>query len=202
MGLRVIEWAADLGTILVMRPPDLAAFFGLGDNESIVIEWMSCEALVLNGTQAAAFLMINEMDMEKTVTAPITDFEEIAGVVTEAAVGGARIGGQLSGAQRNAVFWNLSLDTGPPAIQKLKETKPIGEWIKRSLVFAKNDKDDSFVFEMKFFRVPRGMFWQPESDFGDLGQVRTTVTPGAEFHQPQRGGGADYHKVSTVPGGS
>lgn len=187
-------WNASLGQVLILRPPDILTFFRLKENESPFIEFVDATFNTFVGTSSFCWLMLDEPDMEKEVEITQSLREETDMSVSEEAVRGARIGGQLRGRTRNSTeFFGLSDATNNQL--RLKDNRVLNELVRTSVVIYKATAGDAFKLEFHFRKVPVPLFWRPESDLGDLKQVPAFQHPGTEFHQPQKFAGDDYHKV-------
>lgn len=196
--IKSIFWPASLGTVLVLRAADIATLFGLEDDESIFLHWVKATWIAQDGAGSTFHMAIDDQDAEKTVD-PIAGIGQIMAEVTETAIRGERIGGQLSGNAINGPTWNFFLAA---VAFNVLETKPVNELIRRSLVFSKDAVADGHVIEMKATIFPRPMIWLAETDSGDLKKINALNTiPGSERFQPLKSAGEEYHTVDMVTEG-
>lgn len=190
-----VFWGADVGEVLIFRPPDIQNFFRLAENESPFIEFVDAFFNTFVGTTSFCHIMLDEPDMEKEVDITQSLREETDVSVEIAAAAGARIGGQMRGRSRNSTeLFGLSDATNNQL--RLKDNRVINELVRRSIVIYKPTAGDAFKLEFHYRKVPVPLIWLPESDLGDLVQVRTSALAGSEFHQPNKSAGDEYHQVT------
>lgn len=193
-----ILWGPALGSILVMRPPDIANLCGLKENESIFLSQIEAIPIVLNNDNGIQYMVMDDLNAEAKDTfvdgGGLT--EGIIAEVTEiVAQDGETIGGQIGSIGKNAIpfFHTITVNS---VVLRIPTIRSVNKLIRRSLVFMKDDVDDAILWILQYEKFPTPMFWMNENDLGDLQKVTGENTAaGSEFFQPLRRPGEEFHSV-------